>query len=143
MFTSISCFVQFEIPSEHSGAAGQDGHGGLEVGNEFTVLFLEHGVRNEQVVFNALTDTNFSTGLVFESAKAEAKAGEAFVGLSEESARLANLEIVSVLEFTLVHSSARLSLLGLAFARTNVNVETNNISGGENPLLHILSGSFF
>jgi len=143
VFTSISCFVQFEVTSEHSSAAGQDGYGGLEVSNEFTVLFLEHGVRNEQVVLDALTDANLCTGLVLESTKAEAKAGEAFVGLSEESARLTNLEVVSVLEFTLIDSGARLSLLGLAFTRANVNVETNNISGGENPLFHILCGSVF
>lgn len=94
-------------------------------------------------MLNALTDTNLGTGLVFESAKAEAKAGEAFVGLSEEGTRLANLEVVSVLEFTLVDSGARLSLLGLALTRADVNVETNHVSGGENPLLYILSGSVF
>lgn len=94
-------------------------------------------------MLNALTDTNLGTGLVFESAKAEAKAWEAFVGLSEEGTRLANLEVVSVLEFTLVDSGARLSLFWLALTRADVNVETNHVSGGENPLFDILSGSVF
>jgi len=113
------------------------------VGDELTVFFLENWVRNEQLVLNALTDSNLGTGLVFESTERKTKAGEAFVGLSKKDTRLANLEVVRVLEFTLEDSGARLSLLRLALTRANVNVETNYVSGGENPLLNILSWSVF
>ena len=94
-------------------------------------------------MLNALSDTNLGTSLVFESAKAETKAWEAFVSLSKEDTRLANLEVVCILEFTLEHSCARLSLLWLALTRADVNVEANNVSWGENPLLDILSWSVF
>jgi len=113
------------------------------VGDKLSVFFLKNGVRNEQLVLNALTDANLGAGLVFESTEGETKAGEAFVGLSKKDTRLANLEVVRVLEFTFEDSGARLGLLRLALARAYVNVETNYVSGGENPLLNILSWSVF
>jgi len=94
-------------------------------------------------VLNALSDTNLGTSLVFESAKAETKGWEAFVSLSKEDTRLANLEVVRILEFTLEHSCARLSLLWLALTRADVDVKTNYFSRNESPFLNILSWSVF
>lgn len=124
--------------SDHSGATWLNHNRGLELGNEFTLLLFQNGVGHEHVVVKALTHADLGSGLVLHSADREGEGGEALVDFDEESASALHLEVVHLVEFALEHGAAGVSLLGLALAGRDVDVETDNIAGAELPLSDLL-----
>ena len=130
------------MAGEGGGGLSEDSNGALEVGDELAGLLLKNGVGDHKIVVNTFANTNLGTSLVLEGAEAERKGGEAFVGLSEELARLVDLEVVHVLEFTLVDSSASIGLLGLALTSRDVNVKADDIAGSEDPLIDVSISGF-
>lgn len=124
--------------TQDNGLAGSNGDSALEVGNEFAVLLDQHGEVLEQLVVNALLDTNLGTDLVLEGSHGEGERREALAGLSEESSGLLQLQIVDVLELALEDGRALVTKLGLAFAGGDVDIKVDNLALLELPLLNIL-----
>jgi hypothetical protein len=132
--------VKGKVTSKGRGGLGENCNGAFEVGNMGSFLLNEHGVGDHEVVVNTLTHSNLGTSLVLEGAEGEGKSRETLVGFGEELARLVDLQVVHVLDLTLVHGGAHITLLGLTFTSGNVNVKSNNITGSENPLINVSLG---
>jgi hypothetical protein len=132
--------VKGKVTSKGRGRLGENSNGALEVGNIGSYLLNKYGVGDHEVVVNTLTHSDLGTSLVLKGAEGERKSGEALVGFSEELARLVDLQVVHVLDLTLVHSGAHIALLGLAFTSGNVHVKSDNITGSENPLINVSLG---
>ena len=129
------------VASDHSSAPGLNDNSRLKLRHNFAISLREHGVRHEHIVIEALADTNLGGSLVLHGANGEGKRGEALVDLDEESASALHLQVVDGLELALEDGAAGLVLLRLALASGDVDVEAEDITGGELPLSDLLGAS--
>ena len=106
--------------------------------DEFASLLGKNGVGSEEIVIKAFLNTDLGTNGVLEGTDGEWQGWEALVDLSEESAGLLELQVVLGIELTLVDGSTELALLGLTFTGRHIDVEADDIAGGELELLNAL-----
>lgn len=123
-------------------ARGQKEDGHLDVRHELGVVatLLEDGVRHQELVVHALTDTHAGAGLVREGADRERQGGETLVDDVEELARGLVAERVLLLDCTLVDSGAGTSLSGLAIASRHGNVDGVDLAGLEGAGINLVLG---
>ena len=133
--------IQRHVTTENGGALGLHGDGATELSNELTLLLHEDGVSEEQVVLNALLDADLGGGGVLEAGNGEGQSRVLLVDFSEESTGALHSKAVLGLKLSLEDGGAELTLLGLAFAGGDENVEVDNITGSELELLNTLGGS--
>lgn len=130
--------VEFEVSSDDLGALGQHDDGRLELGDKISGLLVQHGVVDEQVVVQALLDSEFGANLILESSDGEGKSRVTSVHLIEESSGFLGLQLVPHVDFSLVDGGPHFGLLGLSFSGGNENVEGDNITRGEFELFHLV-----
>ena len=117
---------------------GLDDESSLELGNKLTRLLGHDLVLLEHLVLNALLNTNLGAGHIFEASNRERHSRELLVHDGQESARVLALQAILNIEFPLVDSRASLGLPANTGAGRSVNVEADDISGSELPVLRLL-----
>lgn len=115
-------------------------NGRLELGDEFTSGLGEDGVGLEELMLNALLDTNLGADGILETADGERHGGELLVDLGEESTGVLALKRVLHIELSLVHSCADGSSLGDTGAGGGIDVEADNVTGSKLPVSGLLIG---
>lgn len=115
-----------------------DNNGRLELGNEFTNGLSEDGVGLDELMINALLDTNLSAEGILEATDGERHGGELLVDLGEELTSVLALKRVLHFDLSLVHSRAESSSLGDTSAGGGIDIEADNVSSSELPILGLL-----
>jgi len=135
--------VEGVASGENLNALGQDGDGAHLLGDQGALFVAEDGEVLDEVVSEALSHTSSGTGGVLKLSDREGHGGESLVHFREESSGTLHLEHVLLVELTLEDGASSLVFLGDTFATGNVNVESDDISSLEGPLVNLLSRGLF
>ena len=130
--------VEFEVSSDDLGALGQHDDGRLELGDKISSLLVQHGVMDEQVMVQALLDSELGANLILEAGDGEGESGITSVHFVEESSSFLGLQLVPHVDFSLVDGGPHFGLLGLSLSGGNENVEGDHITRGEFELFHLV-----
>lgn len=131
MFRLVLRGVVLEVSGDDDCASGQNCDGAFEMSYELSDLLGEHGVLHQQIVVDALSNSELGANLVSEASDGKRKGGVLLVDIREEHSRFLTLELIPHIELSLENCGSELRLLGLALAAGHENVEADNITRSE------------
>lgn len=108
--------------------------------DESALFVTEDGKVLDEVVVEALSHSSLGHGGLLELSDREGHGGESLVHLREERSGALHLKHVLLVELSLVDGSTGLIFFRDTFSVRDVDIETDNITGGEAPLVNLLGG---
>ena len=123
--------VDRRVACNYGGASGLNHNRALELSDKLALFLGKHGVGDQHIVVQALTNANLRGSLVLHGANREGKGREPLIHFDEESARTLHLKIVYLLELSLKDGASGLMLAGLTLARRDVHIKADDITGSE------------
>jgi hypothetical protein len=108
--------------------------------DESALFVTEDGKVLDEVVVEAFSHSSLGHGGFLELSDREGHGGESLVHLREERSGALHLKHVLFVELSFVDGSTGLIFFRDTFSVRDVDIETDNITGGEAPLVNLLSG---
>jgi len=123
---------------EASGGVGENKGGELDLGDELTILLVQDGVADNQIVVDQLDDTELGLVLHTEGTKVEGHALVLLGDLAENRAGVLGLEVVVLVQLTLEDGGTSLTLRSLTLTSGHNDINGVNLIDLEGGILNLL-----
>jgi len=133
--------IQLSSSSDDGGTTWLDNYSCLELSYKLSLLLGQNWVWHQHVVVKAFSYSNLSCGLIGHCSNGEWQSWETLVNLNEESTSTLHLQVINLIQFSLINGASLLALFWLSLSRRDVDIESNDVTWGELELLNVAAWS--